>query len=75
MTRARLKDAVPPPPPAPVAVWLVTKTRTGDMYPCRCSRTRSCGAVCPCRGRVDVDFLPRYCCARTTKTASKGKRS
>jgi hypothetical protein len=49
---------------APRDLWLITRTKVGDTYPCRCS-ARCRPRRCPCSGRTDgIKSMPPSCCAR-----------
>jgi hypothetical protein len=69
---AAVPDPAPPVEPAvdTVLVWLRERTAVHGVYPCRCRQNRRCEVLwCRCAGRVDLDQVPRWCCARVNTPA------
>lgn len=54
----------PAAPKAPVGIWLFTRTRADQPYPCLCrGDCTKARWPCDCKGRTDTAHLPTYCCA------------
>lgn len=53
------------------AVWAIAGTPTSAPYPCRCSQAGRCSPRwCGCAGRLDLDDVPRSCCAHYNTPAA-----
>lgn len=42
--------------------WLIAGTLVSEPYPCKCRSGGGCWERCECRGRMDMETMPEWCC-------------